>query len=88
MLGFHHWLKANTEFQKNGIHEVLEFPAGSTWICFTDHIAHAVRTGQYALEQTCIVPFKAMLEPARAPVTVLEKLAGGKLIPDTLRPQQ
>lgn len=81
MLGFHHYLKSNTEFQQTGTRHEIAFPPGSTWISFTDQIAHKVLSGQYALEQTCIVPFEAMVEPERAPVSVLERLAGRRLVP-------
>lgn len=81
MIRFHHYLKSNEEFQRSGERERIPFPPGATWISFTDQIAHAVRSGQYALEQTCIVPIETMLDPARAPIAVLERLAGMKLGP-------
>jgi hypothetical protein len=79
MLGFHHYLKENVAFQSSGCRATLAFPPGATWISFTDQIAHAVRSGQYALEQTCIVPFAALKQPDRAPLRVLERLAGRPL---------
>jgi hypothetical protein len=79
MLGFHHYLKANDDFQKTGVAHEFSFPPGSSWISFTDQIAHRAKSGQYALEQTCIIPYDAMLEPSRAPVAVLERLAGKTL---------
>lgn len=81
MMGFHHFLKANENFQKNERLFTFHFPPGSSWICFTDQIAHAVISGQYALEQTCIVPRSAMQHPELAPVAVLERLAGKTLAP-------
>lgn len=81
MMGFHHFLKANEEFQKNERLFTFPFPPGSSWICFTDQIAHAVISGQYALEQTCIVPRSAMQHPELAPVAILESLAGKPLAP-------
>ncbi len=79
MLRFHHYLKSNTELQERGRREKVAFPPGTTWISFTDQVAHAVVSGQYALEQTCIVPYRAMLLPELAPVAVLERLAGRTL---------
>ena len=79
MLGFHHYLKANDDFQQNGVRDESPFPPGSTWICFTDGIAHRASSGQYALEQTCIVPFGALLLPEAAPISILETLAGRQL---------
>ena len=80
MLKFHHFLKANEEFQRDGQTHTAAFPPGSTWISFTDQVAHKALSGQYALEQTCIVPFLSQLLPEEAPVNVLERLAGKKLI--------
>jgi len=79
MLGFHAYLKANDDFQKNGVRDESPFPPGSTWICFTDGIAHRATSGQFAMEQTCLVPFDALLLPEDAPISVLEKLAGRTL---------
>lgn len=80
MLRFHHYLKSHAEFQRTGQRKTLAFPPGATWISFTDQIAHAVLSGQYAMEQTCIVPLHAMTLPEQAPVAVLERLAGRPLI--------
>lgn len=80
MLRFHHYLKSNVKFQEEGQRDTAIFPPGATWISFTDQVAHRVLSGQYALEQTCIVPLHAMLLPDKAPVNVLEKLAGKRLV--------
>lgn len=80
MLGFHHFLKCQEDFQKNGQVHTAVFPPGSSWISFTDQVAHKALSGQYALEQTCIVPYQAMEQPELAPVAVLEKLAGCRLV--------
>ena len=79
MLGFHHFLKCQEDFQKNGQMHTAVFPPGSSWISFTDQVAHKALSGQYALEQTCIVPYQAMDQPELSPVAVLEKLAGRRL---------
>ena len=86
MLRFHHYLKTHEEFQRSGQRQTAAFPSGSTWISFTDLIAHKALSGQYAMEQTCIVPFQAMLEPELAPISVLQRIAGRPLAsPDALR---
>ncbi|MCW3054396.1 MAG: 3-deoxy-D-manno-oct-2-ulosonic acid (Kdo) hydroxylase [Chthonomonadales bacterium] len=86
MLRFHHYLKTNEEFQRSGQRQTAAFPSGSTWISFTDLIAHKALSGQYAMEQTCIVPYQAMLEPELAPVSVLQRIAGRPLVsPDALK---
>lgn len=79
MIRFHTFLKSNEEFQKKGQVDLSHFQPGDTWISFTDAIAHAVKAGQYAVEQTCIVPREAMLLPDLAPLAVLERAAGKPL---------
>jgi 3-deoxy-D-manno-oct-2-ulosonic acid (Kdo) hydroxylase len=76
MLRFHDYLKANDEFQRRGPTQRLEFPAGSTWIAFTDVVAHAVLSGQYALEQTFFLPVDSTVAPQRSPLRILESIAG------------
>jgi len=80
MLRFHDYLKENTEFQKNCPKIRLEFPPLSTWLVYTDGVAHAVMSGQYALEQTFLIPPKALVAPETAPYKVLEKIAGHSLV--------
>lgn len=79
MLGFHHFLKANTAYQESEPKTRVEFPPGATWIVFTDMVSHAVLSGQYALEQTFVVARSSMLTPEKAPIAILERLAGGPL---------
>jgi hypothetical protein len=79
MLRFHDYLKEKTDFQQNCKKVRIEFPPGSTWICYTDSVPHAVLSGQYALEQTFIIPLSALVTPERAPIRVLEKIAGTPL---------
>lgn len=76
MLRFHDYLKEKADFQANCPKVRIEFPPGSAWICYTDSVPHAVLSGQYALEQTFIVPLQAMVAPEKAPIRVLEKIAG------------
>jgi hypothetical protein len=79
MLRFHDYLKERREFQENCRKIRLEFAPASTWICFTDSVPHAVLSGQYALEQTFIIPLSALVIPDQAPIRVLERMAGGPL---------
>src|SRR5213594_959648 len=51
-----------------------DFPAGSTWIAFTDQVSHAATAGQYQLEQTFLVPVQTMLDEQRSPLRILERL--------------
>jgi hypothetical protein len=79
MLHFHDWMKENADLQSTLPRRHLEFPPSSTWLVFTDGVPHAVMSGQFALEQTFIVPIEAMVTPEIAPLRVLERLSGAKL---------
>ena len=79
MLHFHDWLKENSEFQHDPANLRVTFPPLSTWMVMTDACPHAVLAGQYALEQTYIVPLSALIAPEHAPIRVLETLAGRAL---------
>ena len=79
MLAFHNFLKENADFQNNFEKTRIEFPPGSTWIVLTDGVAHAVLSGQFALEQTFIVPPPALAAPDKAPIRILESLCNTRL---------
>jgi len=80
MLRFHDYLKENEAFQ-SGCNKVrLEFPPLATWLVFTDGVAHAAMSGQYALEQTLLIPPQALVSPEHAPYRILEKIAGVPLV--------
>ena len=79
MLRFHDFLKENSDYQEKWEKIRLEFPPFSTWMVFTDSVPHAALSGQYALEQTFIVPMKAMVVPQKSPLKVLEALCGQPL---------
>jgi 3-deoxy-D-manno-octulosonic acid hydroxylase-like protein len=79
MLSFHHFLKANAAYQEAEPKVRLDFPPGSTWIVFTDMVSHAVLSGQYALEQTFVVARDSLVVPDKAPIAILERLAGARL---------
>jgi hypothetical protein len=76
MLRFHHFLKANAEFQRTTPRSRWEFPPMSTWLAFTDTVSHAVLSGQFALEQTLIISLRSLVVAEKAPVRILERLAG------------
>jgi 3-deoxy-D-manno-oct-2-ulosonic acid (Kdo) hydroxylase len=79
MLRFHDFLKENHTFQANCPKNHLEFPPLATWIVFTDSVAHAVMSGQFALEQTVLLRPDALVVPKFAPYRILETLAGRSL---------
>ena len=76
MLRFHHFLKESSEFQRLCHKDVWQFPPGSAWIVFTDTASHACLSGQYALEQTLIIRHESLSCPEKAPISILEELAG------------
>ena len=80
MLRFHDYLKENTEFQEHAAKLHLDFPPLSTWLVYTDGVAHAAMSGRYALEQTLLVPADALVSPEYAPFRVLESIAGRPLV--------
>jgi 3-deoxy-D-manno-oct-2-ulosonic acid (Kdo) hydroxylase len=80
MLRFHDYLKENAEFQANCPKVRLEFPPLATWLVYTDGVAHAAVSGQYALEQTFLIPPSALVSKEQAPYRILEKIAGRPLV--------
>jgi hypothetical protein len=80
MLRFHDYLKENKEFQDGCSKVRLEFPPMATWLVYTDGVAHAAMSGQYALEQTLLIPPQALVSPDHAPYRILEKIAGVPLV--------
>jgi 3-deoxy-D-manno-oct-2-ulosonic acid (Kdo) hydroxylase len=80
MLRFHDYLKENSEFQENCPKVRLEFPPLATWLVYTDGVAHAAMSGQFALEQTFLIPPSALVAKDQAPYRILERLAGRPLV--------
>jgi hypothetical protein len=76
MLFLHDWMKENADFQKQSPKREITFPPGSCWMVYTDGVPHAVLSGQFALEQTFIVPVSALVSPQAAPIKVLESVTG------------
>jgi len=75
MLGIHDGMKRDGTYQARPSHLVFGFPPGSTWVCFSDQVAHAALSGQFMLEQTLHVPVAAMYAAERSPLRTLERLA-------------
>jgi 3-deoxy-D-manno-oct-2-ulosonic acid (Kdo) hydroxylase len=80
MMRFHNFLKENRDFQSSCAKYDYQFPAGSSWMVYTDMVPHAVLAGQYALEQTFLVAPEVMVAPQHAPLRVLEELSGMRLL--------
>ena len=80
MMQLHNTMKEDGEFQGVCAKEYFQFAPGSSWMVYTETVPHAVLAGQYALEQTFLVDPAAMVTPESAPVRVLEKMAGARLV--------
>jgi len=79
MLGLHDEMKADDSYQRECVRNTFAFPAGSSWIVFTDMVPHAATAGQHALEQTFYLPVHSMHHPERSPLYILEALTHRKL---------
>src|SRR5262245_50830695 len=79
MLQLHDRMKEDEAFQKTTTQRTFEFPAGSTWLTFTDAVPHAAMAGQYQLEQTFLLPVSAMIDEQRSPLRILEHMKGRPL---------
>jgi len=75
----HNAMKEDAAFQAHCPKQRWEFPPDANWMVFTDSVSHAVLEGRYALEQTFLVSRSAMVQPERAPIAVLERIAGRPL---------
>ena len=80
MLRFHDFMKENREFQANCSKVRMEFPPMATWIVFTDGVAHAAMSGQFAIEQTLLIPPQSLVTPEAAPYRRHQGIAGCALV--------
>jgi hypothetical protein len=74
MLHIHNEMKEDTFYQETAQQEEIHFPAGSSWIVFTDQVSHAALAGQHVLEQTFSLPTASLQDISSAPLNVLEKI--------------
>jgi hypothetical protein len=79
-LGLHDGAKLDAQYQQSSPQLEFSFPAGTTWLCFTDQTMHAALAGQFCLEQTFHLPVEALRFPERSPLRVLERLTGRTLV--------
>jgi 3-deoxy-D-manno-oct-2-ulosonic acid (Kdo) hydroxylase len=80
MLQLHDRMKEDASYQSSAPQMPFDFPAGSAWMAFTDQVSHAAMSGQHQLEQTFLLPIDAMLDAARSPLRVLERIKGRALV--------
>jgi hypothetical protein len=79
MLQLHDRMKADAAYQSQDAQRTQSFPAGSTWIVFTDQVPHAALSGIHQLEQTFYLPVTCLRNEATAPLRVLERVMGRRL---------
>jgi hypothetical protein len=72
-------MKQDADYQATSQQTAVDFPSGSTWMAFTDQVAHAAMAGQYQLEQTFLLPIEVMADEGRSPLRVLERVKGRRL---------
>jgi hypothetical protein len=60
--------------------QLMDFPAGCSWMVYTDQTPHAALSGSCAFEQTFYVDPKVLADPESSPLAVLERLSGRPLI--------
>jgi hypothetical protein len=81
MLNLHDRAKEDMNYQRTCEQQVVPMPPGTTWLCFSDQVMHAAVSGQYMLEQTIHLPVSALYDPQRAPLAILQRLTGRRLVP-------
>jgi hypothetical protein len=79
MLNLHDRAKLNSDYQRSAPRHDVDFPAGSTWMMFSDQVLHAALAGQFLLEQTFYLPVDAMVAKDRSPLRILEAHYGARL---------
>ncbi len=80
MLQLHDAMKSDLEYQKNAPQVTMPFPAGSTWVVFSDQASHAAMSGQYMMELTAQLPPDEQYDPQASPLAILTRLQGHALV--------
>ncbi|GAB3432365.1 Kdo hydroxylase family protein [Massilia solisilvae] len=80
MLQLHDAMKSDMEYQKNGPQLTMPFPAGCTWVCFSDQTPHAAMSGQYMMELTAQLPPSEQYDPDASPLAILTRMMGHALV--------
>jgi hypothetical protein len=80
MLGLHDAAKHDAAYQAEAPATNIDFPAGSSWVVFTDQVPHAALGGRWAFEQTFHLDPAVMAQPELAPLAVLRRLTRRQLV--------
>jgi hypothetical protein len=81
MLKLHDRMKSDLTYQSRAPATAFEFPAGTSWLVYSDQVSHAAMRGSCAFEQTFYIPIDCMANPAASPLRILERLTGRHLVP-------
>jgi hypothetical protein len=73
-------LTGDKSYQRQIPRQRLKFPAGSTWLAFTDVALHGAISGQFSLDQTFLMDPSRLRDPDRSSLRILEKLTGRRLV--------
>lgn len=79
MLQIHDRMKEDNTYQKEVMQKEVHFPAGSTWIVYSDQVSHAALSGQHLFEQTFYLPVAGMKDEKTSPLRVLESFFQSKM---------
>jgi hypothetical protein len=74
MLRLHHFLKQDLAFQSLAARRVINFPPLTTWLLFSDGLAHAHLRGRFVLEHSFFVEHNCLQVPSESPIAILESL--------------
>jgi hypothetical protein len=80
MLQLHDAMKSDMDYQANAPQVTMPFPAGSTWVVFSDQASHAAMSGQYMMELTAQLPPSEQYDPQASPLAILSRLMGRELV--------
>jgi hypothetical protein len=80
MLQLHDAMKSDMDYQANAPQVTMPFPAGSTWIVFSDQASHAAMSGQYMMELTAQLPPSEQYDPQASPLAILSRMVGHALV--------
>ncbi len=78
MMRLHFFSKTDPYLQEEAPRTHWVFPPGSAWVVFSDLVSHAVVGGQFAIDQTYLVPPHAFSERERSTRAVVERFWAGQ----------
>lgn len=90
MSRLHFFGKTDTYLQQQAPKQHWIFPPGSAWLVFSDLASHAVVRGQYAIDQTYLIPAHAFRNRARSTAAVIERFWQRRpaTLPSCVRPSK